>query len=177
MKKTAAIIFVIVVGVGAFYGGMKYGLSKAQSDTLAGDFRNLSPEQRQQRFQQMGGPGGGQGMRAPGGFGSRDSASFITGEILSKDDKSVTVKLRDNGSKLVFYSASTEISKFASGTPDDLQVGKSIMVNAKTNADNSVTAQSIQLRPDTARPSLPQMPLPPPFPTSALDESKAEPQP
>ena len=72
---------------------------------------------------------------------------MVSGDIISKDAMSITVKLRDGGSKIVFFSDTTEISRFASGSASDLLVGKSVMVNGKTNDDGSVTAQSIQLRP------------------------------
>src|SRR3989344_2739201 len=156
MKKTIINILVvaIVVGGAAFYGGMKY----AQSKNSKGDFsarggsalggqnlRNLSPEERQTRLQEMGVYGGGfRGGRTGGGAGG-DSVSF--GEILSKDDKSITLKLRDGGSKIVFFPESVEVSKFVSGNKDDLEIGKTVSVNGKANQDGSLTAQSIQIRP------------------------------
>ncbi len=140
MKKTLLIIFAIaiLVGSGAFYGGMKYGESKASG----GNFRNLSPEERQARLQQLGGAAGAGGQR-----GAQANGGFATGEILSKDDKSITIKLRDGGSKIIFFSDTTEVGKFVSGTPSDLEVGKTITINGKANQDGSITAQSIQLRP------------------------------
>jgi len=143
MKKILPIIIiVIIVAAGAFFGGMKYGQSKNSGNLSRGgfqNFENLTPEERQQRMQEMG--ANVQGMR-----GNRGEA-FNGGEILSKDDKSITVKLPDGGSKIVFYSDTTEITKFVDGTAGDLEVGKTVMVTGTTNSDNSITATSIQLRP------------------------------
>jgi len=118
------VIIIVLVGGGAFYGGMRLG----QGQKGPGDF---------QRAGQM------------NGAGARriNNANFINGEILSKDEKSVTVKLRDGGSKIIFYSDTTEISKMASGTLADVNVGTSIMATGKTNTDGSISAQTIQIRP------------------------------
>ncbi len=144
MKKTLPIIIglIILVGAGAFYGGMKYGQSKssaARRDMGAG-FANLSPEERQQRMQQFGaGAGGLRGMRSGDGFAS--------GEILAKDETTITLKLQDGGSKIIFYATSTPLIKFSAGTIDDLKIGENITVTGMANQDGSITAESIQLRP------------------------------
>lgn len=127
MNKTVLIILgvAIAVGGGSFYGGMKYG----QANVLSG-------------FQQrMGGAGFGGGRT-----GNRSGANLVAGEIIAKDAVSITVKLRDGGSKIVLYSGSTEIGKSVSGTNDDLVIGKTITANGTPNQDGSITAQSIQLR-------------------------------
>ncbi len=133
------IITLIIAGGGAFYGGMQYQKSKSPSSDFQ-NLRNLSPEERQQRLQQMGMPGGSRG-------GNQNGGGFATCEIISKDDKSITFKLRDGGSRIIFYSNSTEISKFVAGTQNDLEVGKTVTVNGSANSDGSITAQSIQIRP------------------------------
>lgn len=130
----------VIVGGGAFYGGMKY----AQGRSGRGNFANLTPEQRQQFTANA-----GTGLR--GGMGGQDrtgtNGNFTAGEIISKDDKSITVKMQDGGSKIVFYSGTTGISKFSEGNAGDLVVGKSVSVNGTANQDGSVTAQLIQMRP------------------------------
>ncbi len=131
------VVGVVLVGSGAFYGGMKY----AGSNGGRGNFANMTPEERQTRFQQMGGAGQARGGR--GGMGG----GFTNGEILKKDATSITLKLRDGGSKIVFYSSTTEVSKFTAGSATDLEIGKTISVNGTTNPDGSITAQTIQIRP------------------------------
>ncbi len=141
MKKTLLMIAVvaIVVGGGAFYGGMKY----AQGGSQRGNFANLTPEQRQQFTANA-----GAGFRSGTGQGRGGmNGGFTAGEIISKDDKSITLKMPDGGSKIIFYSDTTEVSKFTEGGAEDLVVGKNISVNGTANQDGSVTAQSIQIRP------------------------------
>jgi len=118
-----AIVALLIVGGGAFYGGMAYGKTQAAAARAA--------------------------MRGAGAAGGRfmAGANFITRDVLAKDAQSITVKDRTGSSRIVLYSASTEVSKFAAGTIDDVAVGKTIMVNGKTNTDGSITAQSIQIRP------------------------------
>ena len=132
-KKLPIIIVVIIIGCGgAFYGGMRYAQSKTPTGPTQRDFQN---------FQQM-----GNSTRT----GNGQSRTGVTdGEITAKDDKSITVKLRDGSSKIIFYSDSTEVSKFVSGTSNDLEIGKTVMVNGKTNQDGSISAQLIQMRPNT----------------------------
>lgn len=140
MKKSTIIILILIflaVSGGAFYGGMKYGQNKSQND-------------RQQRFQQFGqfpGGPGGMGMRDGRNGQNRQGMEFTIGEILFKDDTSVTVKLRDGGSKIIFLSQSTQIMKTSAGAPQDLVIGEQVSVNGNTNADGSLTAAMIQVRP------------------------------
>lgn len=140
------IIVAVVVGGGAFFAGMKYGQSKAPRGFSQADLqgmRDLSPAERQQRLQQM---GGGSGRMAGGQIGSGSA----NGEIIAKDEKSITVKLRDGGSKIVFFASSTEVGKFMDGTSNDLEIGKTVVVNGTAGQDGSIIAKSIQLRPEVA---------------------------
>ncbi len=151
MKKSIIIFIVViaVVGGGAFYGGIQYGKSQGGNG-----FANLSAEQRQARMQQM---GANVGSFRNGN--SRGGAGFVNGDIISKDNQSITIALRSlgqnssenqnnqAGSKIVFFSTSTQVSKFSAGNLDDLVIGSSITVNGTNNQDGSITAQIIQIRP------------------------------
>lgn len=132
-----AVVILVVVAAGSFYGGMKYGQSKA-AKTASSD-----------RAQFAGGAGAGAGntARRNGTFGP-NSAGFVGGNIISKDDKSITVQSQNGGSKIVFFASSTSIGKTTNGSISDLAVGEPVVVNGTANSDGSVTAQNIQIRPN-----------------------------
>ena len=116
----AVIILLVAVG-GSFYGGMVFGQNQKRNFNFAGPNQNVSIR----------------GNR-PGGANA--------GEIIAKDEKSITIKLPTGGSKIIFYSNSTQIGKFTSGTADALAIGQSVNVNGTTNSDGSVTAVNIQIK-------------------------------
>jgi hypothetical protein len=123
-----------VVGGSAFYGGMKYGQSKNPLGQFSPQgFQNFTSEQQQ--LAQEGRTRNGQA-----------GAGFVSGEIISKDDTTITVKLQDGGSKIILFSDSTIIDKSVNGSSVDLEVGKTVTVSGTANQDGSITAQSIQLR-------------------------------
>jgi len=129
MKKNIliiiAVIAILIVGGGAFYGGMIYG--KSQSATASTALRTAFASR-------TGRDGGGGG--------------FISGSIIAEDNSSITIKLPNNGgSKIIFYSPTTQIGKMTSRTSSDLTNGTNISVTGTTNSDGTVTAQSIQIRP------------------------------
>ena len=143
-KNVMLVAGFIVVALIAFYAGTAYSKSKSatpQSGNQAG-------------FGGQSGPfGQGRGMRSGGGN--------VFGQIIAKDATSITVQLTSpiggnttgtvtnagTGSKIVFYTNATIVSKITSGTMDDLTVGKNISVQGTANPDGSVIAQSISLRP------------------------------
>lgn len=119
----------VLVGAGAFFGGMKYQQGKRPN--FARQFGNMP----------------GQAGQAGRTGGNRTGFRPVNGEIISSDDKSITVKLQDGSSKIVLFSDKTEINKASSGAKEDLKTGEKVMVVGTENSDGSVTAQSIQLNP------------------------------
>ncbi len=124
-----SVIIAIVLVVVSFYGGLKYSQGKNPT------FDRTSFVQRNPQL-------GGNNVLGS----NRTMGGIVSGEILSIDDKSLTVKSQDGGSRLVFLSASTTISKMASGNIGDLIIGSNISVNGSSNTDNSINAQMIQVR-------------------------------
>lgn len=125
---------VILTGIGGFIGGIKYQQGKVVSGQNFGQRPNGQPSDRV-------GLNGNQSNRGRTGGGQ------VIGDILSMDDKSITVKLQDGSSKIVLYSSSTTVSKTTETVITDLKIGSHIGVFGTTNSDGSVTAQNIQLNP------------------------------
>lgn len=132
-------ILIVAVAIGSFFGGTKYQQRKTVSN-----FR-----------QQMVG-----GNNFPQGMGRNAQNIDLTknrgqaagfrqtiGEIISIDDKTITVKLADGGSKIVLISETTKINQSVVATKTDLKVGTKIMVNGETNTDGSITSRNIEINP------------------------------
>lgn len=126
MKK----IYVIIIAVAAavIFGGTGFWFG-----TIYGG-KNISGNQAYQNQ-------GGQRIF------NRTGAGVTTGQIVSFDDKSITVQDRSGNSKIIFYSSSVPISKMASSSAQDFSNGEDITVIGSQNSDGSITAQSIQIRP------------------------------
>lgn len=136
MDKNKTIVWVVVlvlVGSGAFYGGMKYAQNSASATrgARAGAFTAGQTGS----FTGRGGVTGG----ARGGF--------VSGQVVSKDSGSITIKLQSGSSQVVLLGSSTPISKSVSGSVSDIAVGSEVLITGTTNSDGSETAQSIQIRP------------------------------
>ena len=133
MKDNKIIIYVIIGAVilssVSFYGGMHY-----RSFSRGGMFQT--------------------GTGFPSGMGVRQGmlrgGGFTTGEIVSKDATSLTIKMPDGSTKIIILGGSTSVMMSAPGTLDNLSVGTNVVVTGTTNSDKSVTAESIQIRPATS---------------------------
>lgn len=94
------------------------------------------------QFQGRGNLPGGNMMPGQGRGGG-----MVQGEIISLDDKTITVKLADGSSKIIILGDSTSYSEETSISKDVLKVGVKVGIFGTTNSDGSVTAQSVQLNP------------------------------
>lgn len=131
--KTKIIIGAIVLAGVSFYAGtLVKGSTPAQSANGArGQFSART---------------GGQGMMRTGG-------QVTAGKVISKDDKSVTVSLRDGGSKIIFFTASTSIEKPTKADIGELASGTQISAIGSSLPDGSISAQSIQIRASQNQPT------------------------
>lgn len=119
------VLIAIVIGVVGFFAGIKYQESKQPA--FSRQFGN-----------------GQQGTRS--GI-NRAGSRQVIGEIMSQDEKSITVKLSDGSSKIVLLSETTTVNTATKVSITDLKVGEKVAVFGPQNTDGSVTAQNIQLNP------------------------------
>ncbi len=120
------ILFLVVVGAGAFFAGTKYQQNKQPTFPRQFGAQNGTLNQR---------------------TGNRMNFRPVSGEIIASDDTSITVKLADGSSKIVLVSEATQINKADQAARTDLKTGEKVMVIGQENSDGSVTAQNIQLNP------------------------------
>ncbi|MCL6471373.1 MAG: hypothetical protein K6T91_00965 [Firmicutes bacterium] len=151
-KIVATIVAVAMVfGGGGFYGGMAY--QKAQTPAFGtSDGRWPGMMGRAGADGQGGAGGNANGNRRFFGQGGRP----VSGEIISQDDKSITVKLADGSTKIVMLSDKTEISKASTGNRSDLKKGERVFAAGTENSDGSITANIVSIggrfgMPDTNR--------------------------
>lgn len=135
-KQIIVIVLVSVISVAlGFYGGTYY--QKTQKST---------PNLGQNQFNRI-------ANRNQTG-GTRNGFRPVSGDILSIDDKSMTVKLTDGGSRIVILSEKMTIGKTSVAQKGDLIVGEKVSVIGQDNPDGSVTAQNIQINPMNFRQEL-----------------------
>jgi hypothetical protein len=136
-KNIILVVSFVVLALISFYAGAKFSVNKKSTQF---------PQNFNSARGQMGGQNQG-GMRINGGN--------IFGKVISKDANSITVELQNGankndttvtGSKIIFFSDKTNISKTATGNISDLTIGTNINVSGTTNPDGSVSATSVQIR-------------------------------
>ena len=140
-KNIMLVIGFVIIALIAFYAGTAYSGSKKITKL---------PNGNQSGFGMQSAQFGQKGMRAGGGN--------VFGQIIAKDTNSITVEIKapngpndtnvnsGTGSRIVFYTDKTTVSKTTDGTMSDLAVGKNITVQGTANPDGSVNAVSFQIR-------------------------------
>lgn len=139
MKKIIIFIIlgIVVVGGISFYGGMQYGAMEMQNTS----------QPRTQFSRGTGQQGTLTGGSVRDGLGGQQrGGGMISGEVISMDETSLTIKLPNGGSKNIFISPSTKVLKSMEGTMNDITAGVQIFGQGTVNSDGSITAQTIQLR-------------------------------
>ena len=138
-----AIIVVIVVAGGCFWGGMTYAASKTPSAAA--------------RFAGAGGTFAGR-TGATGFGGATAGGGGTVGTVIQVGNGTFTVQLPSStsttattGTKLVLVDNATEIDELESVPVSNIQVGQTVTVAGTANSDGSVTASSVMLRPATTR--------------------------
>lgn len=121
-------VIVLAVASGGFYAGMKYQQTRRPA---GGAFMN----------------GGAGSVRFRSEGRTINGARQVMGEIIDKDDASITVKMPDGSTRIVMVSDKTPVNKAEKGSLDDLKNGQTVAVFGTDNADGSVTAQNVQLNP------------------------------
>lgn len=139
------LVLLVVFSTASFFAGTKY-----QQKKLTAGFNQPMAN----------GVGQGQGMgRGTGNNINTDSTKNrgqvsgfrqTVGEIMSVDDKSITVKMTDGSSKIVLISDSTSINQSNTASKADLKVGAQIAVMGDQNTDGSVTSKNIEINPHIA---------------------------
>lgn len=123
------VLAAVLFGAVGFWGGVTY--QKTQTPTgFAGRF---------------GGGGAGFGGGGANG-GPRNSANVATGTVIAQDAQSVTVKTADGGSKTVFISGQTQISKQQVLTASEIKVGD-LVAAFGTAANGGIDARMVQIVP------------------------------
>lgn len=135
MKKYLPTVLLIVGLTAGFAGG--YLFKNYQLTKLRGNLRNGMGNVNGQRFVPNGGQANGQNKGMFGGG--------IEGEVVSIDDKSITVKLSDGSSKIILLQDSTVFSESNIIKKEILVKGSKLNVFGKQNSDGSLTADRIQL--------------------------------
>lgn len=120
------IISLIIVGALSFYGGMQY--------------QKLSVSNKGGMNRQM-----GRVEMSPANNKGNMGGGFVSGQVKEKDENTLTVSMKNGGSKIILFSDKTQVLKSTAGSLEDIVAGTEVMISGSQNQDGSVSAQSIQL--------------------------------
>lgn len=129
------ILAAVVFGAAGFAGGIKYQQSFGTSTQPASSLA-AGAGARQGRF----------GGSLPAG-GGQNGARSVSGQIISLDSNSITVKLADGSSKIVLLTGTTKVNQTVAATTSDLKTGATVVALGTANSDGSLTATEVSLNP------------------------------
>ncbi len=139
-KIIGALIVLALIG-GAFWVGTSYGASNVSAANVA----------RSGQFGVGNFGGGASGVGSAGGSTragrSGTGGGFATGQIVTSDANSITIKLATGSTQIILIGTSTQVLKSTLGQTSDLSSGTDVTITGSANSDGSLTAQSIQIRP------------------------------
>ncbi len=140
IKPIYVLILVIVFAAGGFYGGVLY--QKSQSPSMA---QTMNDSQGGKSGPQIVNDDGSGDFKMKGGQGPMQKMEPVSGQIISQDSNSITVKLEDGSSKIINFTDQTKINKTTEVAVSDLKTGEQITALGSTNTDGSVTAENISI--------------------------------
>lgn len=139
-------VLVLVVGGGAFFGGIKYQ-ENASLKVEKSQYSNPFSGRNQFENMRNGNTKNSTTSTQTGVGEKRMGNGQLSGEITSVDSSSITVKSNDGSSKIILISDKTTVSKASAGQISDLKVGEKVAVFGTPNTDGSVIGSTIQLNP------------------------------
>jgi hypothetical protein len=134
-----AVVLVLVIAAGSFYGGMLFGKSQAVASAIA----------QRAAFAAGNLPPGAQAIGASGEIGARGNrpGNMVMGTIKEIGDGSLILTDANGKDTQVKVTDTTLIEKNASVKLTDLAPGEMLMVSGSAAADGTITARSLQVAP------------------------------
>jgi hypothetical protein len=133
-----AVVLVLVIAAGSFYGGMLFGKSQAAGATA-----------QRAAFAAGSLPPGAQAIGGEGQAGARSNraGNMVMGTIKEIGDGSLILTDANGKDTPVKVTDTTLIEKNASVKLADLAPGETLMVSGSAAADGTITARSLQVAP------------------------------
>lgn len=131
-KKIITSMIMLVVGIGMFFAGMKFEAKKTASILQSkieqvADNQNKNQDQKQVQDQ------------------SKEKPTSIIGEVISRDEQGLTIKMKDGIEKEIFVSQDTKVRKTEFVDFSVISIGQQVSVNFKNGENGRVNADGISI--------------------------------
>jgi pectate lyase len=138
MKKNQYILILVALLIAglSFFAGTRYQLNRLNNSRMVGE-KSMIGNQRGQQFAVSSDTKSSQNNLSGG--------TMISGELLSQDEQSLTVKIADGSTKIVIVADSTIYKKSSDAALTDLTIGENLSILGTNNTDGSVTAKTITI--------------------------------